>query len=77
MLAAIPTVKVGQYIAPWSAEHPALFRIDLDAGNRMVALDPYRGKILPRPTQAGTWNGFITNVHGELLIGDAGGPVIS
>lgn len=73
VLAAYPDGKIGQYIAPWSAEHPALFRINLDDGNRMVALDPYSGKILQDRPQTGTWNEFITNVHGELLIGDAGG----
>jgi uncharacterized iron-regulated membrane protein len=66
VLAAHPDGKVSQYIAPWSADHPALFRIDLGDGNRMVALDPYSGNILQDRPQSGTWNEFITNVHGEL-----------
>lgn len=72
--AAHPTGKIGQYIAPWGAEYPALFRVDLEEGNRMLALDPQTGKILRDVPQAGTWNEFITNIHGELLIGGSGGP---
>jgi uncharacterized iron-regulated membrane protein len=65
--------KVGQYIAPWGAEYPALFRIDLAGGNRMVALDPYTGSIIRDVPQAGTWNEFVTNIHGELLTGSNSG----
>ncbi len=72
-LASYPTARIGQYIAPVSVENPALFRVDLEAGNRMIALDPYTGEILQDMPQAGTWNEFLTNIHGELLIGGNGG----
>ncbi len=73
-LAAHPGGKVGQYIAPWGTQYPALFRVDLGDGNRMLALDPYTGKVIQDVPQAGTWNEFITNIHGELLVGGNGGP---
>jgi uncharacterized iron-regulated membrane protein len=73
-LAAHPGGKAGQYIAPWGAEYPALVRVDLAEGNRMLAVDSYSGAILRDTPQEGTWNAFMTNVHGELLIGDNGGP---
>ena len=73
-LAAHPAGKVSQYIAPWSAEYPALVRVDLADGNRMLAIDPYSGEILLDRAQSGTWNEFVTNIHGELLIGGNGGP---
>ncbi len=72
-LASYPTAKIGQYIAPVSVENPALFRVDLEAGNRMIALDPYTGEILQDIPQAGTWNEFLTNIHGEMLIGGNNG----
>ncbi len=71
--AAYPQAKIGQYIAPLGAEYPALFRVDVDAGNRMLAVNPYDGKILQDVPQAGTWNEFLTNIHGEMLIGGNNG----
>ena len=59
---------------PWGDEYPSLVRVDLPDGNRMLAVNPYSGEILRDVPQAGTWNEFMTNVHGELLIGGNGGP---
>ncbi len=73
-LAAHPEGKITQYIAPWGAEYPALFRVALDGGDRMLAVNPYSGEIIQDVPQANTWNEFMTNVHGELLIGGNGGP---
>ncbi|MGB8814989.1 MAG: PepSY domain-containing protein [Paracoccaceae bacterium] len=72
-LAAYPGGKIGQYIAPYDAQTPALFRVDLGEGGRMLALDPYSGAILRDTENGATWNDFITHIHGELLIGDNGG----
>ncbi|MFO1121390.1 MAG: PepSY domain-containing protein [Hyphomicrobiales bacterium] len=72
-LAAHPGGSVGKYIAPLGPEHPALFQIDLDEGNRMIALDPYTGQILRDRPQDGTWNEFATNIHGSLLLGGTNG----
>lgn len=73
-LKAYPGQKVGQYITPWDAGYPALVRVDRKEGNRMVAVDPYSGSIVQDVPQDGTWNDFLTNVHGELLVGGNGGP---
>ena len=73
-LATHPGGKLGKYITPWGPDYPALVRVDLDSGNRMLALDPYDGKILRDVPEAGTWNELMTNIHGELLIGGNGGP---
>jgi uncharacterized iron-regulated membrane protein len=50
-----------------------LFRVDLPGGNRMLALDPYSGGIVGDRLQDGTWNSFITSIHGKLLMGGNGG----
>lgn len=68
--------RIGQYIAPYSAENPALFRIDLEQGARMIALNPYTGEILQDRPQDGTWKEFATRLHGELLMGTAGDLLI-
>jgi uncharacterized iron-regulated membrane protein len=73
-LVAHPDGKVSQYIAPWGADYPALFRVDLEDGSRMLAVNPYTGAVMQDVPQANTWNEFITNIHGELLIGGNGGP---
>lgn len=73
-LAAHPGSKTGKYITPWGPDYPALVRVDGAEGNRMVAVNPYSGEILRDVPEAGTWNEFLTNIHGELLIGGNGGP---
>jgi len=73
-LSAHPEGKITQYIAPWGAEYPGLFRVALESGDRMIALNPYTGDVMQDVPQANTWNEFMTNVHGELLIGGNGGP---
>lgn len=73
-LKAYPDGKIGQYIAPLSAENPAIFRIDREGGARMIALDPYSGAVLQDTAKDGTWNEFATNIHGKLLWGGNGGP---
>ncbi len=73
-LKAYPDGKIGQYIAPLSAENPAIFRVDREGGARMLALDPYSGTIMKDTAKDGTWNEFATNIHGKLLWGGNGGP---
>lgn len=74
VLAAHPGGTLGKFIAPWSPDNPSLVQVNLEAGNRMVAVDPYSGAILQDRPQAGTWNDFFAHMHGELLIGTDGGP---
>jgi uncharacterized iron-regulated membrane protein len=73
-LAAHPGGRLGKYVTPWGPDYPALVRVDLDSGNRMLALDPHDGRILRDIPESGTWNAFMTNIHGELLVGSDGGP---
>lgn len=39
----------------------------------MIAVNPYTGEVLSSRPEAGTWNEWLTNLHGELLIGGNGG----
>ena len=73
-LAAHPEGTLGKYITPWGPDYPALVRVDLAEGNRMLAIDPYRSDILRDTPEGATWNELMTNIHGELLIGGNGGP---
>jgi uncharacterized iron-regulated membrane protein len=73
-LAAHPGGKIGQYVAPVGAAYPALFRVDLEAGARMMAIDPFAGTILRDREKTGTWNEFATKIHGSLFIGGSSGP---
>ena len=73
-LAAHPGARLGTYITPWGPDYPALVRVDLAEGNRMLALDPHDGTILRDTPETGTWKQFMTNVHGDLLLGGTGGP---
>ena len=72
-LAAHPGGTIGKYVAPLGPDNPALFQVNLEQGNRMIALDPYTGQILRDRAQDGTWNEFATDIHGSLLLGGSGG----
>ncbi|MDB5665965.1 PepSY domain-containing protein [Cypionkella sp.] len=75
-LATHPAGKIGQYIAPHDAQTPAIFRVDLADGQRMIAVDPYTGAVL-RDTQNGaTWYTLANEVHGTLLIGTLGDRLV-
>ena len=45
-LASHPDGKIGQYMAPYSATNPAIFRVDPDASQQMIAVNPDTGEIL-------------------------------
>ncbi|MCA0432357.1 MAG: PepSY domain-containing protein [Proteobacteria bacterium] len=72
-LAAHPGSSAGKYISPWGSDYPAIVRIDLPEGNRVLAINPYDGAVLRDTAEGDTWNDFITDIHGTLLIsGDNG-----
>jgi uncharacterized iron-regulated membrane protein len=73
-LAAYPGGKLGKYIAPWGPNYVSVVQVNIDSGNRMVAVNPYTGAIVQDRPQDGTWNDFFMRIHGELLIGTDGGP---
>lgn len=64
--------KTVQYIAPRTAEQPAVFRVNGAAGPQMVAVNPYTGAAL------GTWDrrsgvyDLANKIHGTLFLGDVG-----
>ena len=63
---------VDQYIAPYSAENPALFRVQTEAGARILALDPATGTVLRDTAEGDTWEEWADHLHGELMqVGDA------
>ena len=70
-LSAHPNGEVRQFITPWSAETPALLRVDGD-GSRILAIDPYSGQVLRDTLSGDTWKELATDIHGSLLIGDMG-----
>lgn len=75
-LAAVPgATAVSEYIAPYSATHPALFNVAADPA-MIVALNPYSGEVLRQTPDGGTWYAWLERVHGTLLIGDLGDRLI-
>lgn len=78
--AAIAAVQGGtavtEYNAPYDAETPALLVVATDSDPVVVALDPYSGKSLRQTVQGGTWNAWLEDIHGTLLIGDTGDRLI-
>lgn len=75
-LASHPEGKIGQYIAPYDAQTPAMFRIDLAESQRMIALDPYSGAVLRDSEHGATWYSLANAVHGSLLLGDFGDRLV-
>ena len=75
-LAAYPAGKIGQYIAPYDAQTPAMLRVDLADGQRMIALNPYSGEVLRDSLNGDTWYAFANKIHGTLLIGDLGDRLV-
>lgn len=72
-LSAHPGGNLGKFITPWGPNYPSIVQVNLEEGNRMVAVDPYTGAILRDRPQAGTWNDFFSRIHGEFLVGTDGG----
>lgn len=71
-LATHPDGTIGQYIAPYSASNPAMFRIDVEGSQHMIAVNPYTGDVLRDTVNGATWYTLINDVHGSLLFGDSG-----
>jgi uncharacterized iron-regulated membrane protein len=71
--AAHPGSRADKFITPYDAATPALVRVQAEGGAQMLAVDPYSGAILADRPEAGTWNEWLTNLHGEVLLGGNGG----
>lgn len=72
-LAAHPGGRIVQYVAPYDDATPALVKVDLAEGARMLAVDPYTGAILRDRLHGDTWNDLAQSIHGELMLGGNGG----
>lgn len=71
--AAHAGARADKFITPYDAATAALVRLQAGDGARMLAVNPYTGAILADRPEAGTWNEWLTHLHGEVLWGDNGG----
>lgn len=71
--AAHASAKVDKFIAPYDANTPSILRVKVGEDAMMIAMNPYTAEILREGPEAGTWNEWLTNLHGEVLIGGNGG----
>ncbi|WP_282078778.1 PepSY-associated TM helix domain-containing protein [Epibacterium ulvae] len=71
VLAAQPG-KIVEWIAPKADDLATVFRVQTEAGNRLVALNQYTGEVIKTWDRRKGWYDWADNVHGSLLIGDTG-----
>ncbi len=70
--ASVPGAVGTQYVAPLAPDHVATVTVAVDGASTGFTLNPYTGVVLNQfPWRAG-WYDFVTDIHGSLLIGDAG-----
>jgi len=68
--------KLVEWIGPKEADRASVFRINDGGTNHMVAVDPYTGEVVETWVRRNGWYDFMSDVHGELLIGTAGDRMI-
>lgn len=68
-----PDAVATSYITPLDATTPALVQLGTADGTRMLAVDPYTGAVLSDRPKDGTWNEWLTDLHGTLFLGPDGG----
>ena len=68
----MPGGSAVQYIAPMGEGRVAAFAVALGEDKTGVTLDPYTGAVVETFPWRGGWYDFATEIHGTLLIGDAG-----
>lgn len=73
---AVPGGTIVQYIAPRTADGPAVFRLDVDAQSTMVAVDPYTGQVLGQWERHNLLYDLANTIHGTFLLGDLGDRLI-
>lgn len=74
-LTAVPG-SVVEWIGPKAPDLATVFRIRTEAGQRMVAVDPYAGEVMDVwDRRAGLYD-LADNIHSTLLLGDAGDRII-
>lgn len=74
--AALPGGSVRQYIAPRAPDQAAIFRVDLDSSQTMVAVDPYRAEVLAQTPRGSGLYYWAESLHGTLMAGVTGDRVL-
>ncbi len=74
-LAAQPG-EIAEWIGPKSHTLATVFRIKVEGGQRLVALNQYTGEVLKTWDRRAGWYDWADNLHGSLLIGDTGDRLI-
>lgn len=70
--ASLPGATATQYVAPLSPDQIATVVVAADDVSTGITLNPYTGEVLNQfPWRAG-WYDFMTDIHGSLLMGNAG-----
>ncbi len=70
-LTQVPGTVV-EWIGPKADDLATVFRIKTEAGQRMVAVDPYAGNVLTSWSRRDGWYDLADNIHSTLLIGTTG-----
>ena len=70
--AAIPGGAVTMFVSPQSDERASVFIVTADDTQHVVSVDPHDAAILGAIVKNDTWFYWANNIHGTLLIGDAG-----
>ncbi|EFO33056.1 PepSY-associated TM helix [Roseibium sp. TrichSKD4] len=71
-----PDSKLVEWIGAKEADRASVFRINDGGTNHMVAVDPYTGEVVETWVRRNGWYDFMSDIHGELLIGTAGDRMI-
>ncbi len=74
-LAEVPG-QVVEWIGPKAEDLATVFRIKTDAGQRLVAVDPYAGQVLETWDRRAGWYDLADNIHSTLLIGTTGDRIL-
>lgn len=72
---AVPGTVV-EWIGPKADDLATVFRIKTEAGQQMVALNQYTGKVVATWDRRAGWYDLADNIHSTLLIGDTGDRLI-
>lgn len=77
-LAAVPgATALSGFTTPRDATTPALLTVSAgEAGDFVVAVDPYSGAALRITPDGDTWNAFAETIHGTLMLGTLGDRLI-
>ncbi len=68
--------QIVQYILPRQEGLAAVFKIDTDSGQRLVAVNPYTGEVVESWESLATWYSVADAIHGKLMLGDFGDRLI-